>query len=188
MDDDSTPRQRILDAAFSLALEGGMAGMQMRDVAARAQVSTRTLHLHFPTKNFLLLSAIVGRAEEAEAFQPGDDSDAPVRLDPVDRVVAVFRPTTQTLLLLPELAAALISALASRDELAAPLLRSFRDSVHERVVEALAVGQETPRDHRIARALTQIWFAALSGWATGAEEPGSVLESVEHAARLMLTD
>lgn len=185
MDDDNRPRQRILDAAFSLALEGGMATMQMRDVAARAQVSTRTLHLHFPTKNFLLLSAIVARAEDAEVFWLSDAATSP---DPVERVVAVFRPTTETLIALPDLAAGLISALASRDELAVPLLRSFRDGVYERTLEALAVGRATPRDQRIARALTQIWFAALSGWVTGAEEPASVLESVEHAARLMLSD
>lgn len=164
-----------------------MDAMQMRDVAARAGVSTRTLHLHFPSKNFLLLSAVVGRAEDAEAFLP-QQAGLTTSRDPVERVLAVYAPTTAALLGVPHLAVGVISALVSPDELAVPLLRSFRDGVYERTVEALAAGNPTSRDHRVARALSQVWFAALSGWATGAEEPGSVLESVEHAARLMLED
>lgn len=183
--DDDTPRQRILDAAFSLALEGGMDAMQIRDVAARAGVSTRTLHLHFPTKNFLLLSAVVGRAEDAGAFLPSQ-SGALTSENAVERAVAVFRPATEGLLAFPHLAAGVISALVSHDELAVPLLRTFRDGVYQRTVEALAPGHATPRDQRVARALSQVWFAALAGWATGAEEPSSVLASVESAARLML--
>ncbi|MGN6162126.1 MAG: TetR/AcrR family transcriptional regulator, partial [Marmoricola sp.] len=163
--DDLSPRQRILDAAFSLVLEGGMESMQLRDVALRAQVSTRTLHQQFPSKSYLLLSALIGQAETADFFPDADGAD------PLDRLLATFAPLTELLIAMPHVAAGLISALVSPDELAVPLLRSYRDGLHGRAAQALAVGDPTPRDERIARAVVQVWFAALAGWVTGAEEP-----------------
>lgn len=177
------PRQRILDAAFSLALEGGVEAMLMRDVAARAAVSTRTLHLHFPTKSFLLLAACVEQAEATDFFP---ETTRAWSGDPLERVLGVFGPPTEMLIALPDLAAGLVSALVAPDERAVPLLRSYRDSIHGRALRALAMDSPTPRDRLIARTLSQVWFAGLAGWVTGAEEPGSVMESVEGAARLML--
>lgn len=179
--DDSTPRQRILHAAFSLALEGGMETMNMRDVAARANVSTRTLHQHFPSKNFLLLSAFVDQAVATDFFPTSTESGSPF-----ERVVEAYRAPTEALLALPQVATGLMAALVAPDERVVPLLVAYRDGVHERGVQALAVGEPTARDQRIARTLAQVWFAAMAGWVTGAEEPTSVLESVADAARLML--
>lgn len=157
--------------------------MNMRDVATRAQVSTRTLHQYFPSKNFLLLSAFVEQAVSTDFFPEPAPSGSPL-----DRVLAAFRAPTEALLALPQVAAGLMAALVCPDELAVPLLVAYRDGVYLRGVQALAVGEPTARDERIARALAQVWFAAMAGWVTGAEEPDSVMESIEDAARLMLGD
>ncbi|MGN6724037.1 MAG: TetR/AcrR family transcriptional regulator [Marmoricola sp.] len=181
LSDDPAPRQRILDAAFSLALKGGMETMNMRDVAMRAKVSTRTLHQHFPSKNFLLLSAFVERAVSTDFFPEVAGSG-----DPLERVLDAFRRSTEVLLALPQVASGIMAALVAPDERALPLLVTYRDSLQERAVRALAVGEATVREQAMARALAQVWFAAMAGWVTGAEKPESVLESVEDAARLML--
>lgn len=159
--------------------------MQLREVATRAQVSTRTLHLHFPSKNLLLLSTLIGQAEATDFFPESSDSHSH---DALTRVMAIFTPPTEILIAMPQVAAGLMAALVSPDEQALPLLRSYRDQLHARAARALAQGEPTRRDEMIARALAQVWFAAMAGWVTGAEESGSVLESVEHAARLMLAD
>jgi len=182
---DNSPRQRILDAAFSLVLEGGMETMQLRDVAMRAQVSTRTLHQYFPSKNLLLLSALIGQAEATDFFP---DIDGCGDRDPVARLMATFGPATEALLAIPHVASGLMAALVAPDELALPLLRAYRDQLHRRAAEALAIEEPSPRDQRIARTLAHVWFAAMAGWVTGAEEPESVLVAVEDAARLMLGD
>lgn len=158
-----------------------MESMNMRDVARRAKVSTRTLHLHFPSKNFLLLAALVERAVTTDFFPRTVGAG-----DPLERVVAAFGQPTKLLQEVPQIASGLMAALVAPDERALPLLVAYRDGVHARAMQALAVGEPTPRDHAIARALAQIWFAAMAGWVTGAETPDSVLESVESAARLML--
>lgn len=153
----------------------------MRDVAGRAQVSTRTLHQYFPSKNFLLLSAFVERAVTTDFFPEATPADSAL-----ERVVAAFRQSTELLQALPQVATGLMAALVAPDERALPLLVAYRDGVHARAMRALATGEPTARDRAIARALAQVWFAAMAGWVTGAEEPGSVIESVEDAARLML--
>lgn len=158
-----------------------METMNMRDVATRANVSTRTLHLQFPSKNLLLLSAFVERAVSTDFFPEVVGSG-----DPLERVVGAFRESTEVLLALPQVAAGIMAALVAPDERALPLLVSYRDSLQERAVRALAAGPATAREQAMARALAQVWFAAMAGWVTGAEEAGSVLESVEDAARLML--
>jgi AcrR family transcriptional regulator len=182
-DDETPPRQRILDAAFSLALKGGMDSMNMRDVAARANVSTRTLHQYFPSKNFLLLSALVERAVTTDFFPVATAAG-----DPLERVVASFRQSTELLQAVPPVASGLMAALVAPDERALPLLVAYRDGVHTRAMQALAVGEPSTREKAIARALAQVWFAAMAGWVTGAETAASVMESVEDAARLMLAD
>ena len=40
-------RQRLIEAAVGLAAEGGYEAVQMRDVAARAEVALGTLYRHY---------------------------------------------------------------------------------------------------------------------------------------------
>ena len=51
-------RERMVDAAVELAVTGGYESVQMRDVAARAEVALGTLYRHFPSKDHLLLAAL----------------------------------------------------------------------------------------------------------------------------------
>ena len=54
-----TPAERVIDAAMSLALEGGYEAVQMRDVAARADVAMGTVYRYFTSKDHLLAAALV---------------------------------------------------------------------------------------------------------------------------------
>ena len=49
-------RQRVIDAAMALGLEGGYEAVQMRDVAARADVAMGTVYRYFTSKDHLLAS------------------------------------------------------------------------------------------------------------------------------------
>src|SRR5579884_3616395 len=50
-------RERILDTAIELASDGGYEAVQMRDVAARADVALGTLYRYFTSKDHLLAEA-----------------------------------------------------------------------------------------------------------------------------------
>ena len=52
-------RGRVLDAALELAAEGGYDAVQMRDVAARAQVALGTIYRYFSSKDHLLAACQV---------------------------------------------------------------------------------------------------------------------------------
>ena len=47
-------KQQILDAAFALASESGLAGLSIRDVARACNVAVGTVYNSYPTKNDLV--------------------------------------------------------------------------------------------------------------------------------------
>src|SRR6185503_20502681 len=55
-------RRRLVESAVALAEEGGYDAVQMRDVAARAEVALGTLYRHFSSKDQLLLAALAEQA------------------------------------------------------------------------------------------------------------------------------
>src|SRR3954462_15631238 len=75
-------KERLIAAAVALAAEGGYDAVQMRDVAARAEVALGTLYRHFPSKDHLLLATLTEQAEalrERIAQRPPDGGDAATR-------------------------------------------------------------------------------------------------------------
>src|ERR1700690_164497 len=60
-------RQRVIDAAMALGLEGGYEAVQMRDVAARADVAMGTVYRYFTSKDHLLAAALVFWVEQLDA-------------------------------------------------------------------------------------------------------------------------
>ena len=83
-------RQRVIDAAMSLALEGGYEAVQMRDVAARADVAMGTVYRYFTSKDHLLAAALVHWVEQLDnrlAQLPAQGDTAAGRvIDVLDRL------------------------------------------------------------------------------------------------------
>ena len=52
-------RERVVRAALELGADGGYDAVQMRDVAARAEVALGTIYRYFPSKDALLLAVMV---------------------------------------------------------------------------------------------------------------------------------
>src|SRR3974377_71251 len=84
-------RQRVIDAAMELGLEGGYDAVQMRDVAARADVAMGTVYRYFSSKDHLLAATLVYWVEQLDrrlAQQPARGDDAAARvLDALDRAL-----------------------------------------------------------------------------------------------------
>src|SRR3954468_20701770 len=56
-------KRRILEAAVRLARQGGYDAVQMRDVAAGAEVALGTLYRHYTSKDQLLLAVQLDQTE-----------------------------------------------------------------------------------------------------------------------------
>jgi len=82
--------QTILDAATAMAAEGGMAAVQIADVAARAGIAAGTVYRYFPSKTDLiaeLVAAVAGR--ELLAMKAAGDA-APGPLSALAASIATF--------------------------------------------------------------------------------------------------
>jgi len=177
-------RRRVMSAAMHLAANGGFDAVQMRDVAAEADVALGTLYRYFPSKEFLLVSVLIElvdglRLSLAETPITGDT--------PVDRVTSVmrravgFHPDRDVF-------GALIRALASSNPHVADLVREINVKVTEIFTRAMYPDGSEPseRDLQVARVLQLTWLSAVLGWVNGVEEQSKVIEDLETAARLLM--
>ena len=173
-------RGRVLSAALELASEGGYDAVQMRDVAARAQVALGTIYRYFTSKDQLLAAALVEWASDLERRlaqrPPAGDTAA-------DRVVDVLRRASRAIERNPSLTSALVTAIASPD----PAVRQSQQDL-DRVIVTLVSGALAGVDDAdgVMRVLSWVWFAALIGWVNGWTNAGSVGDELERAARLLL--
>jgi AcrR family transcriptional regulator len=175
-------RARVIEAAFKLAGDGGYDAVQMRDVAATANVALGTIYRYFSSKDHLLAACQV---EWSRDVQRRVDQRPPAGDSPAERVVEVVRRATRAMERRPRLAAALITAISSPDpavhdcqQETATIMTTVLSSAMDHVDDGL-------RDD-VARILNHVWFATLLGWVNGWYTVSQVGDDLEVAARLLL--
>ncbi len=175
-------RQRVIDAAMELGLEGGYEAVQMRDVAARAHVAMGTVYRYFFSKDHLLAAALVHWVEQLEerlAEYP------PVAQTPCDRVVEVLDRGLRAMGRQPKLVAAVFAALASPDPAAVDCQQQVA-VVMDRIVSR-AIGEPQPPDTPArSRIIGHVWYSSLVGWVNGWSDMDRVHDELAVAARLLL--
>jgi TetR/AcrR family transcriptional regulator, cholesterol catabolism regulator len=175
-------RQRVVDAAMSLALEGGYDAVQMRDVAARADVAMGTVYRYFTSKDHLLAAALVhwvGQLDARLALAPAEgDSPAERVIDSLDRALRAMGRQ-------PHLVAAVFTALASPDPAAIECQQQV-SVLMERIITR-AIGEPRPPDlPDRARILGHVWYSALVGWVNGWSNMSRVHDELAVAVGLLL--
>ncbi len=176
-------RQRVIGAAVALAGEGGYDAVQMRDVAATAQVALGTIYRYFSSKDHLLAATLVEWTRDLQRRL----SQRPARgQTPADRVVDVVRRATSNLEHSPKLIAALVTAVSAPD----PAVKDCQREVNDIMVDVLsrAMSDEVDDDLNagVCRVLTHVWFSSLIGWVNGWGDGVNVGDELEFAARLLL--
>ena len=182
----SARRQRLIDAAVELAATGGYEAVQMRDVAARAEVALGTLYRHFPSKDHLLLAAL---AEQAETLRDRMAQRPPQGSNAADRTADVLRRATRALARRPQLTAALVTALTSPEPDTAAhkgrvetVLRTIITSAIDGTPDAPALADPDS----VVRTLGYVWLAVLSAWVGGTLDTDLMADDLTSAARLLL--
>ncbi len=175
-------RQRCIQAAVGLAAEGGYDAVQMRDVAARAEVALGTLYRHYSSKDQLLLAALAAQADTLRNRL----QQRPARGEtPAERVADGLRRACRALEREPAVTAAMVTAMSSPDGDAAPVKQSVQESFRRIISESIG---DTPVDDfdAVVKVLGYVWFAALAFWVGGVTETGTMATDLERAARLLL--
>ncbi len=175
-------RQRVIAAAMSLGLEGGYDAVQMRDVAARADVAMGTVYRYFTSKDHLLAAALVHWVEQLD----GRLSQLPAQgTTAAERVVDALDRALRSMGRQPRLAAAVFTALASPDPAAVECQQQV--SVLMEGIITRAIGEPRPPDlSNRARILGHVWYSALVGWVNGWSNMGRVHDELVVAIGLLL--
>jgi AcrR family transcriptional regulator len=175
-------RERMVTAAVELATAGGYEAVQMRDVAARAEVALGTLYRHYPSKDHLLLAALTEQAEglrERIAQRPPDGTDAAARAGDV------LRRATRALARRPQLTAALVTALTAPEPDTADAKLAV-ETVLRAIITSAVDGATLADPDGTVRTLGYVWLAVLSAWVGGSLDEHEMADDLETAARLLL--
>jgi AcrR family transcriptional regulator len=176
-------KQRLLAAAADLAAEGGYDAVQMRDVAARAEVALGTLYRHYSSKDQLLLAAMALQAatlRERLVQRPARGDTA------ASRVSDVLRRASRALEREPRVTRAMLSAMNSADEAGIPVKAEIDETMRAIIADAIDGSDARPDFDDIVRVLGSVWFAELTYWSNGLTPAASMADNLARAARLLL--
>lgn len=175
-------RQRVIDAAMALGLEGGYEAVQMRDVAARADVAMGTVYRYFTSKDHLLAAALVSWVEQLDARlsqRPAQGDSAAIRVvDVLDRALRAMGRQ-------PKLVSAVFTSLSSPDPAAVECQQQI--TVLMEGIITRAIGEPHPDDlGDRARILGHVWYSVLGGWVNGWSDMSRVHNELVVAVGLLL--
>ncbi|HYZ92109.1 MAG TPA: TetR family transcriptional regulator [Actinomycetota bacterium] len=178
----SARRRRVLDAAMDLASEGGYEAVQMRDVAARADVALGTLYRYFSSKDQLLAAV---RADWTSALERRLGRQPLEGASRAERVIDFLTRATRPLEKRPRLAEALVLSVATRDPHASAYQREVSSWMDRIVVDALC---DLPDEdaHGIREVLGHVWNSVLLAWVNGHIEPERMYDILRSACHLLL--
>ena len=180
-------RQRVLDAAMALGADGGYDAVQMRDVAARADVAMGTVYRYFTSKDHLLAACLVHWVAQLDS-RIGEQPPHGDR--PGDRVLDVLDVLDHALRAMgrqPRLVAAVFTSLSSPD----PGVVGCQQQISLRMegIIGRAIGEPGVADMPDrARIIGHVWYAALVGWINGWSTIAEVYEELAVCVRLLLPD
>lgn len=176
-------RERIVRAAIELAAEGGYDAVQMRDVAARADVALGTIYHYFSSKDHLLAATLVQWSRDLR-----DQLERrPVEGDTVlERVLDLLGRTTGGMRRHERLSAAIITGFTSPGEEIAACQFELHDVWSEFMRAAFDDSIEPERATKVIRTLEHVWYSGLVGWTFGWMTLDQAIAELEDAARLLL--
>ena len=183
----TTPSQRarfrrIVDAAMESASEGGYDAVQMRSVADRAGVAIGTVYRYFPSKNHMLVVALLWMFEGLrDRFQdfviPGET--------PSDRILFVLRKNTEVLETDHLRYEALVRAYMFADASATPELNALGGVVTEMFAKAIGVEEVSQQQLDAVKVIDDVWMSSLVSWVAGRMTTDEVMAHLELAVRLV---
>ncbi len=175
-------KKRCVDVAVELAAVGGYDAVQMRDVAARAEVALGTLYRHYASKDQLLLAAMAQQAttlrERLVARPPRGDT-------PAERLSDVLQRASRALERQPNVSRAMVTAMTTAGDDTLLIKHEIDATLRAIIGDAMGDVQAHNVDD-IVRVLGSVWFAELTYWCTGLSASSAMGSHLSRAASLLL--
>jgi AcrR family transcriptional regulator len=156
-------RRRVLDAALRLAADGGFDAVQMRDVAAAADVALGTVYRYFSSKEHLYAAAML---EWASVMTP---NLLPVGAEPENdeqRLRRFLRRVVKSFERWPRMMRAEMVIETSSDPNARALLEGFSQNFVASV-RAVLRDMSPANAEAVARLINSVTYRELRAWALG---------------------
>jgi AcrR family transcriptional regulator len=176
-------REKIRRTVIGFVGTRGFDGWRITDLVSEVGISSRTLYKYFPSKEYLVLDALVVAAGERLAgFADGTEVVGSTPNERVDHVLGVLGTE---MFAQPELSTAMIRSLTCGQEAVRPLLLNFHDTMQAVVARALAGGPPTDEDRAVAEIVELVWISAVISWACQVRPAAYVNDSVHQAMAFM---
>ena len=176
-------RRRVLVAALELAADGGYDGVQMRDVAERADVALGTVYHYFSSKDHLLAASMT---EWLAALEASIARRPAVGETTLEKVLDILRRTTRGMADNQQLSAALIGGLVAEGPHGAESQQALHVAFSAMLRSAFTDDFDSERRDKIIRSLEHIWFSELIAWKNGWNPYEQSAQELEDAAILFL--
>ncbi|MGH9259921.1 MAG: TetR family transcriptional regulator [Acidimicrobiales bacterium] len=175
-------RDRVIRAAFELGAEGGYDAVQMRDVAARAEVALGTIYRYFSSKDALLLAVMVqwlGDLEDRVTRRPptGDST--------VERIMDVLTRALRSMDRDPSLTTAVIGAMTAGDPASVEAINEVTRAMARIMRSAFPEDVDPALEASAAKALGHVWWSATISWANGMGDIDWVADELREATELI---
>ena len=175
-------RERILETAIVLASEGGYEAVQMRDVAAKADVALGTLYRYFASKDQLLAAAW---AHWTARLEPRITARPLRGATMAERAIDFLHRATRAFERNPKLAAAVLTTVSSTDANAVELQHQGSELVRRMLISVMApLAPDVARG--ITNVLNHVWHSVLLNWVSGQTAISEVYTALEEASHLLL--
>ncbi|OLL20884.1 MULTISPECIES: TetR family transcriptional regulator [unclassified Rhodococcus (in: high G+C Gram-positive bacteria)] len=173
---------RIIEAAKELASEGGYDAVQMRAVAERSGVALGTVYRYFPSKNHLLVVAMVLLFEDlsnrfGDTDIPGDSAH--------ERIMSVLHGYIGRLESDHNLYDALVRAAMFADASSSAELDRLGAIITGMYARAAGVEVVSEQLLNAVHVIADVWMSNLVSWAAGRATADQVMAHMDSVVRLV---
>lgn len=175
-------RQGMIDAAFELGAAHGYDAVQMREVAASANVSLATIYRYFSSKDHLFAAAMNDWTARLQARI----ATSPPRGDTMaERLIDVLLRACSAIERQPLLGMALVRALSAADVDTRESTLEVRRQISDMGEQVLAPLDPATRDDIIS-VLGHVWYSTLTSWAIGRTDFDRVKSELARAVHALV--
>jgi AcrR family transcriptional regulator len=176
-------QERILRAAEGMLIQDGEHGLQMKELARRADVALATVYRYFPSKDHVLGAIALERHQRALQRIDGIEFEGDTAGKRVgDMMVREFRSVQRE----PEMAAALERITSRPDRSTSEYLEGIRDIMQQTIVAALEQrgGPMTAEQRQVLPIFMAAASGAVNHWLSGILSADQARAQIRAGARL----
>ena len=167
-------RERILDATYALAREGGYDAVQLRAVSHRSHVALATIYRYFTSRDHLIAAAITRRPLPLPVLPPPESGSLDMRAWLKSGYRWLVEPFEQE----PNLLEAWVRASASRTPEVSAMVADRWEGFWGQIAQVLPANDPAFAAD-VAMILRHVWYSSVTQWVHGVLAVNDIYHQIE---------